>query len=464
MWFWTLTLAAALELPLTGQLTDPTGAPVHGAHEITFRLYSPSAVPELVWDETAIVDFQQGAFAVRLGAVDPLAVSLFSAATDLALTVQLTSGAESPRTALGWSPYAARAEWAANAATLDGHPLADFTLDAESVAWSRLSNVPTGLADGDDNTTYGAGTGITLSAGAFSFNATTAESALKSVLDDDYAFTAGSGLTLSGRSFQWSATGAEVAMKGVLDDDYVNEGAPITLNAGAHAANAITVTQGRVLLGNGAGVASHALELRSTTQEPFIALTRPTSGNDGGIHFQTGDSTARKWTVKHPAGADRLDFVDATNNQVLSLNQGGGVTVPGTISRGACKAGYTKCGRLCAKIATTATSVWTHQDTARSEGADVANYRETVEVAYACASNPAFTLPNPGVWLAESCGDYGTAPRTMNLYLPGPLTFTGCTGDSLDCYGIDYVFCERIQSNPNGRTNSPALYVYRVDM
>jgi hypothetical protein len=463
LWF-ALSLAAPLTVPVAGALSTPTGAPVDGPHEVTFRLYSPSAEPELVWDDEIVVDFNGGAFAAHLDTDS----AFFVDHGDLEITVALPDGEESARIPVAWAPYAARARYAdeaGDAATLGGHPVEDFTLDAEAIAWSRLSNPPAGLADGDDDTRYTSGSGLALSGTSFSFNAATAEAAIKGVLADDYGFTAGAGLSLNGTSFVFNAATAEAAITGVLADDYVGINAPITPTASAVGNNAITVPTGRVLIGNGAGAASAQLELRHTTQEPFIALTRPTSGNEGGIHFNTGDSTGRKWTVKHPAGSDRLAFVDAASNEVLTVNQNGGITVPGAISHGtACRSGYTRCGRMCAKMTSTAMSVWSHQDTARNEGADVANYREAVEVAFSCAALPAFAVPNPGVWLSETCGDHGTMPRTKNLFLQGPALFTGCGGDSFDCYGIDFVACERIQSNPSGfESTGKALYVYRAE-
>ncbi len=104
-----------------------------------------------------------------------------------------------------------------------------FALDY-TPAWSELTGVPADLADGDDDTTYTAGSGLSLTDTTFALDYTPAWSELTGVPadladgDDDTTYTAGSGLSLSGTelSADWSAVDARIqsttGISGSVDD------------------------------------------------------------------------------------------------------------------------------------------------------------------------------------------------------------------------------------------------------
>jgi hypothetical protein len=124
------------------------------------------------------------------GMTEALDASVFSG-TDRYLRVWFSTSAGGPFTQLGDQrissvPFALQAQEAANADTLDGSHASDFAQAAHdhddryytddelqtsglaSVHWGNLTNVPSGLADGDDDTTYTAGEGLILVGTEFS--------------------------------------------------------------------------------------------------------------------------------------------------------------------------------------------------------------------------------------------------------------------------------------------------------
>lgn len=147
----TTDIQAALGTAFTyqGQLTDSNGDPVNDTCEFQFELYdvatngSPLATDsstETVTDGrfTAALDFGAGVFdgdARWLG-------------------IAVKCGSETGFTSLGRQH-------------LRPAPYAHF---AAGTLWSGLTGVPADIADGDDDTTYSAGTGLSLSSGTFSLD------------------------------------------------------------------------------------------------------------------------------------------------------------------------------------------------------------------------------------------------------------------------------------------------------
>ncbi len=131
-----------------GRLTDG-GSPANGEYDFQFRLYNDndgSDVGSPISKEN--VSVTEGRFMVKLD------FGHVFDGTPLLLGISVRPGSSSgayttlsPHQALTPAPYA---HYAAHA------------------PWSGLSDVPAGLADGDDDTTYTAGLGLTLSGGAFS--------------------------------------------------------------------------------------------------------------------------------------------------------------------------------------------------------------------------------------------------------------------------------------------------------
>ncbi len=133
-----------------GRLTDG-GSPANGEYDFQFRLYNGndgSEVGSPISQEN--VSVTEGGFTVQLDFGN-----VFDG-TPLLLGISVRPGSSSgayttlsPRQPLTPAPYA---HYAAHA------------------PWSGLSDVPAGLDDGDDDTTYTAGTGLALSGGEFSAN------------------------------------------------------------------------------------------------------------------------------------------------------------------------------------------------------------------------------------------------------------------------------------------------------
>jgi len=139
-----------------GVLNDGNG-PAQGAYDFRFRLYDASAGGNQVGSTVTLddVSVSDGLFTVELdfgNVFDGKALWLEVAVRPGSSTGNYTT--LNPRQPLTATPYAL------------------YALGAGSVAWSDITGRPAGLDDGDDDTTYSAGTGLTLSGGAFSIAAT----------------------------------------------------------------------------------------------------------------------------------------------------------------------------------------------------------------------------------------------------------------------------------------------------
>lgn len=138
-----------------GQLSDDAGSPLNGSCDFNFSLWDALTGGAQVGAVSPVtnVTVAGGYFsAVVNGAAEFGSNAFKGSARWLEVSLRCPAGAGtyttlSPRQALTAAPYA---RYAANA------------------PWSGLSGIPADLADGDNDTTYTAGTGITLSGGAFS--------------------------------------------------------------------------------------------------------------------------------------------------------------------------------------------------------------------------------------------------------------------------------------------------------
>ncbi|MGB9798869.1 MAG: hypothetical protein ACPLUL_02090 [Thermanaerothrix sp.] len=145
------------------------GQPAQGYYDLRFRLYDAEEngvlKAELLRENVAI---NQGQFNIALtfsssamsGEPGYLEVAVRPAESEDESDFTILS----PRQALTRVPYAWQADIAvrAESATSADH--------AESVPWSGISGVPSGLQDGDDNTTYTAGSGLILNGTTFELN------------------------------------------------------------------------------------------------------------------------------------------------------------------------------------------------------------------------------------------------------------------------------------------------------
>ncbi len=180
-------------LTYQGHLLDAAGEPVlDGAYPMTFSLWDAAGGGSQLWGpESHSVDVSDGFFSVLLGESVALDPSVLGADTYIEIAV----GGETlvPRQPLAAVAFAFLADEADHAASADSAP------------WSGLSGVPAGFADGvDDDTTYSAGSGLSLVGTQFSVTGapwaglTGVPTGFADGVDDGATYTAGIGLVLSG--------------------------------------------------------------------------------------------------------------------------------------------------------------------------------------------------------------------------------------------------------------------------
>lgn len=183
-------------------------APYTGSCDLTFNLYDASSGGTLLGTvDHTIISIEDGYFTVLL---DFGSGKFVGESRWLGISVRCPSGEGiftilEPRQPLTAAPY---------------------SLYAKNSPWTGLIGIPTGFSDGIDNdTTYSAGTGITLSSGVFSANTTylqrnvngtcTEGQAIRIInddgtvtceTDDNTIYSAGSGLSLMGNVFSANTT------------------------------------------------------------------------------------------------------------------------------------------------------------------------------------------------------------------------------------------------------------------
>lgn len=162
-------------IPVQGRLTDIDGQSLVETQAVTFRIYDGDG--EMVFEERRSVDFEEGVFTIYLGQEAELDWSLFREHAGLELSVAVGDDAEMvPRLPFGAVPYAGVAEFARDADTLNGMRASDFAQAGHDHGVADIADLPPGLADGDDDTTYTAGGGLMLSDGnEFSVDAAAVE-------------------------------------------------------------------------------------------------------------------------------------------------------------------------------------------------------------------------------------------------------------------------------------------------
>lgn len=157
-------------VPVQGVVADDVG-PLEGAYDVQFTLYADSDGTIVVWSEAQTVPFANGFFSAQLGAVEPVDLSLFADSPELYLGIAIDGDEEMSLIRVATAPFAAYAAFAGDSGTLDGRTAEDFAPAGGSIAWDRLTDIPSALADGDDDTTYTAGNGLALDGDAFSLAA-----------------------------------------------------------------------------------------------------------------------------------------------------------------------------------------------------------------------------------------------------------------------------------------------------
>lgn len=153
-------------VPVTGYLTDSTGAPVNDQVTLHLKMYTTANSTTSLWQETQTVNVDNGQFTAYLGQSTPLDLSTFNDNGALFLGMAVDNAAEmAPRFVVATAPYAGYAQYCDDAASVGGIVPGDIRLTSDPLLWSDLSGVPVSLADGDQDTTYTSGPGLSLSVG-----------------------------------------------------------------------------------------------------------------------------------------------------------------------------------------------------------------------------------------------------------------------------------------------------------
>jgi hypothetical protein len=175
-------------LPIQGILADAEGVPVDGDVEVRFGLYTADMGGTALWTETQTVSVEDGLFGAYLGDITPIDLALFRDNGTIYLGLAVETDAEMPRFQIATTGFAAFAQYAGDAATVGGHAPTDFQLAGSAVDWTDLTGIPADLADGtDDDTTYTAGAGLTLTDTTFAADQTQIEAWARGVAYDTVA-------------------------------------------------------------------------------------------------------------------------------------------------------------------------------------------------------------------------------------------------------------------------------------
>lgn len=147
-----------------GTLTDSTGQPIVGFHDLFFRVYSDTLAGNLLWEEVHTPQIDNGLFNVILGIHISIPDSiLYSPELWMQITVDDNPPIE-PRMRFTSVPWALRAAHADTVSTFPehDHDSVYFTKSelqtpgtindpSNPVDWTRLKSVPAGFADGIDD-------------------------------------------------------------------------------------------------------------------------------------------------------------------------------------------------------------------------------------------------------------------------------------------------------------------------
>ncbi len=148
---------APTSVPIQGFLTDNDGAPVDGDHEVLARLFDAEIGGSELFSESQMIAIEAGYFSFELGAAAPLDLAAFRDNGEVFLSVTIDGEELSPRQHLGSVPFAG------------------FAQHAGSVDFDNVSGLPADLSDGDADTTYTAGFGLTLAGTEFGLDASTVQ-------------------------------------------------------------------------------------------------------------------------------------------------------------------------------------------------------------------------------------------------------------------------------------------------
>lgn len=153
--------AAPALLPVQGVLTDAQGQRLNGDLQVTFTLYDTPTGGTSFFAETLPVSLEDGLFTVYLGEVNTLDLVNFQMEGTY-LGIAVGADAEmTPRLRLATAPYAGFAQFCGEALTLEGEGAMSFAPRTHGHDFDTLDNLPPQFADRvDDDTIPTGGTGI----------------------------------------------------------------------------------------------------------------------------------------------------------------------------------------------------------------------------------------------------------------------------------------------------------------
>jgi hypothetical protein len=170
-------------MPIQGLLTDSAGNLINGDVAVTFTIYDAEVSGTPLWSEAQTVLVEDGLFAVYLGEIESIDLGMFLTYTHLWLGIQVESDPEMDRVYLGSTPFTGYAEYCGNIPA-HSHPFSDVT------GTISVSALPDAVVVGPDSCP-----GTDKAVGIDS------SGELICATDQDTTYLAGSGLTLSGRTF-----------------------------------------------------------------------------------------------------------------------------------------------------------------------------------------------------------------------------------------------------------------------
>lgn len=136
-------------IPVQGFVTDDQGEPRDGEIVVDILLFTSAVDGDELHAESQVLDADVGYFSTEIGLGDELDLSIFANNGEVWFEIVIDDEVLEPRIQFGTAPYAAWAEWAGDARTIGGVTLEELQAATD---WADLTGVPEDLLDGDDDT------------------------------------------------------------------------------------------------------------------------------------------------------------------------------------------------------------------------------------------------------------------------------------------------------------------------
>jgi hypothetical protein len=138
-------------------LSNAQGEPMNGAVYVTFKLYESATSSTPIHTEPQTITALEGGFHTQLGTMRTLDLAIFKQYSTLFVGMSVEGDAEmTPRLEVTTAPYAGFAQYCDDAQKLQGLESSAFSLVEHAHSFNSLTDVPAGLANGDDTLTQSA--------------------------------------------------------------------------------------------------------------------------------------------------------------------------------------------------------------------------------------------------------------------------------------------------------------------